>query len=415
MTTFDPVFPVPVVALVLGAAAILACFREFRPGARKLRPGWLRLPALLCRLGALAVLGYLLMNPSRSHEQAVPSSKPLVLLDGSDSMLLRNADSTTRWEDGLSFASETVSGLGEAEVRVFSDGVSEITSPAEAKAAGGLTLFGPALQEALSSSDEVYDPIIIVSDGRPTDRGDLGNALALARSRGVTLAAHVVGDETLPRNAAIASVVAPEMIRAKSRIGVKVTLDVTGFSDDEEITLEVRDSRDEVVATREVPANFRAPVVLSFESELSGETYRLELKQSGAEEISLDDNTYTFEVKVAARKIRVLMVEGTHVKRSVGTKGHWWNDLRLLTDAWASSGDIEYELITATSEYANEPNLYGVSLHNGEMKLDISRTFPKTREELYKFDVMMISDIPVGNFSEEQMQWVVDWVIDRGA
>lgn len=102
------------------------------------------------------------------------------------------------------------------------------------------------------------------------------------------------------------------------------------------------------------------------------------------------------------------LVEGTHVKRSVGTRGHSWNDLRLLTDAWDSSGEIEYELLTATSEYANEPNLYGVSLHNGEMKLDISRAFPKTREELYQFDVMMISDIPVGNFSEEQMQWVAE-------
>ena len=415
MTIFDPVFPIPLILLLVGAAALLACYREFRPKARAMRPAWFRWPALVCRLGALAVFAYLLMNPSRSFDQEIPASKPLVLIDGSDSMMLKNADSTTRWEKGLNFVKGATRDLGLVDVRVFSDDVSEVTPPEEAEAGGGQTLFASSLEKVLSGTEEVYDPIIVVSDGRPSDRADLGNALELARQNGVTLGAYLVGDDSLPRNAAIASVVAPDIIRAQSRVNIKVSLDVTGFDPAEEITLEVRDERNLVVATREVPAGITVPVAMSFESELTGQTYQLTLKHSGEEEISLADNSYAFDVDVAVRKIRVLMVEGTHVKRTVGKKGHWWNDLRLLTDAWDSSGDIEYELITATSEYANEPNLYGVSLHNGEMKLDLSRTFPKTREELYKFDVMMISDIPVGNFSKEQMQWVVDWVTERGA
>ncbi|YCM46246.1 glutamine amidotransferase [Verrucomicrobiaceae bacterium 227] len=417
MMTFDPVFPTTLVALLLGGAAVLACYREFRPGARVVRPGWLKWPALFCRLGALAALAWLFLNPSLVHEQAVPASRPLILIDGSDSMKLRSEGGATRWEDGVDFSKEMKSGLDSAEVRVFSGFVSEAVDleGGQMLETGGLTLLGSAVERVLAPASEIYDPVMIISDGRAIDRNDLGNALALAQSRGVTLGAHVVGDETLPRNAAITSVIAPETIRPLARIGVKVLLEVNGFEDDEMLTLEVRDSQGAVVATSEVPANLRAPVLLNIDSQLSGQTYRLELKQSGAEEISVADNFHTFEVEIAVRKIRVLMVEGTHVKRSVGDQGHWWNDLRLLTDAWASSGDIDYELITATSEYANEPNLYGVELSNGEMRLDFSRTFPKTREELYQYDVMMISDIPVGNFSEEQMQWVVDWVIERGA
>ncbi|MBP6782377.1 MAG: hypothetical protein KA152_01215 [Verrucomicrobiales bacterium] len=85
-----------------------------------------------------------------------------------------------------------------------------------------------------------------------------------------------------------------------------------------------------------------------------------------------------------------------------------------MTRAWEATGDIEHVCLTPWSQYLNEPNLAGVTFANGEMLLDRTKDFPKTREELNAFDVVIISDVPEGNFSKEQMEWVVDWVKNRG-
>lgn len=270
------------------------------------------------------------------------------------------------------------------------------------------------------------DHIIVVSDGRAHDSQNLSATLAGARLRGIPVSAKVVGSDTPPRNAALASVLAPRYTRARTRVTLPVDIETTGLAAGEPLTLTLTDNNTGTELAKEEFAT-PAPTVagaenqprhaerkIAFETGTRTATYTLRLTGPSGE-VALDDNTFTFSTEVIGTKLRVLFVEGTHVVRSVGDSGHIFNDIELITKAWDATGEIEWDCLTPISEYVDRPNLVGVKQFvNGEMLLDKTKTFPRTREELYKYDVMLISDVPVGNFSKDQMQYVVDWVTERG-
>ncbi|MEZ5299610.1 MAG: hypothetical protein R3F11_02915 [Verrucomicrobiales bacterium] len=105
--------------------------------------------------------------------------------------------------------------------------------------------------------------------------------------------------------------------------------------------------------------------------------YRLDLAAPGAPEIDRADNGFSFTLEVASTKLRVLFVEGTHAKRSVGGDGHFINDMELMTRAWEESGEIEHTSLTALDSFVlDASNLFGVSFSNGEMAIDTGVRFP---------------------------------------
>ena len=414
----DPVFPIPLIAAIAGVATLFALYRAAT--GRTMRPAWLQFPALLFRVVAVALLALFLLNPSTPVNVTVPDSRAVVLLDESASMSLG-----TRWQDASAWTTELEAGLKKDGLPtpglfVFSNSVDSINDSATLAArtpAGAETNLSRALERVLSATGALPpDHIVVISDGRAHDRAALQAALASARAKGVGISTHVVGTDTPPRNAWIAAVQAPRSVRSMSKLAVHVDVDSTGVAAGEVLALVMKDESGATVARADLRATGDGkPVetVLTIESGLRAARYSLELSASG-KEVTLDDNRFDFSVDVATSKLRVLFVEGTHVKRTVGTTGHWWNDMELMTRAWDATGEIEYQCLTPMSEYLNSPNLVGVTFVNGEMLTDKTKDFPKTREELYRYDVMLISDVPVGNFSADQMQWVVDWVTERG-
>ena len=423
----DPVFPIPVIAAVTGVGALLAIVRVV--WGRPLRPAWLQVPVLLLHLAALAVIAALLLNPSLPVQTPVPASRSLLLIDKSASMSLGAPGQLTRWQEAVKWVDEVsrdavAAGLPKPVVIAF-DTIAQPPAAdlATVKPDGHDTNLSAALSQTLSESGAApYDHVIVVSDGGARDRAALPAALALAHAQGVPISTRAVGTDSPPRNAWIASVQVPRIVRPRSRVALHASIAATGFTASETFTLALKDESGAVVTQTDfrMPGDSghggEAPVeqTLLFDSGLRTARYTLELLPSPGE-ISLDDNKVAFTLEAASTKLRVLYIQGTHSKRTVGTEGYALNDLELMTRAWDASGDIEYECLTPVSEYANTPNLVGVTFANGEMILDKSRSFPARREDLYRFDVMIIGNTPVGNFSQEQMQWVVDWVTQRGA
>jgi hypothetical protein len=312
----------------------------------------------------------------------------------------------------------TAAGLQPPALAAFSTGVESAGDLAARKPSGTESNLAAALERVIATAGATApEHIVVVSDGRAHDRHGLPSALALARARGTGISTHLVGSDTPPRNAGIAAVSAPRVVRSNARVTVRAELAVTGHAPGEALSLSLKDESGTRLGGAELraPAKDAGPVecAISFDAGVRTARYTLELA-GDARDVAHDDDRFDFTVEVATSKLRVLFVEGTHVKRSVGTSGYWWNDMELATRAWEATGEIEYECLTPVSEYLNSPNLVGVSFANGEMIPDKSRDFPKTREELYRYDVMLISDVPVGNFSTQQMQWVVDWVTERG-
>lgn len=414
---FEPVFPVPVIIGVAAASAVLAIARAVF--GKSLQPRGIQAPVLLLRLGAITLVAIFLMNPSTPVSVKSPEGRSVVLLDKSGSMSL---GAPTRWEEAGKWIKEfraamVDAGLEPPAVVGFASEVEAVDDFEERKPTGLETKLAGAIERVLTTGTTPPDHIVVLSDGRAQDRQALPAALALARARGTGLSTLTLGSDTPPRNAGIVAVAAPRVVRSNARITVHVELGISGYKPGEVLSLTLKDENGERVAGAELltPASGSSALecMLAFESGLRTARYTLELAPD-ARDVVPDDNRFEFTVEVATSKLRVLFVEGTHVKRSVGTNGYWWNDMELMTRAWDATGEIEYECLTPISEYQNSPNLVGVTFANGEMIPNKTRDFPKTREELYRYDVMLISDVPVGNFSTEQMEWVVDWVVERG-
>jgi len=420
LPAFDPAFPIPLIATVAGAAALFTIYRAF--AGRRL--GWLQVPAVLLRLVVIALLTIVLLNPSQRITLDKPENRSLLLIDRSSSMKLATGEQKNRWTDAREWvrtaSDEIRSTTGSApSLAVFDagwEGVPDQATLDKMMPQGGETRMASALAGVFErGADESPQQIIVVSDGRAHDLTELTKALAAARDRGAKIATKLVGTDTPPRNAWIAAVQAPRTVRPKAKVAVHVELDATGISPKESLALVLSEEGGKEVARTAFQPGEGGTVdkTLNFEIGMRTTKYSLRLVPA-ADEVAEDDNRFGFTVEVSSSKLRVLFVEGTHVKRSVGDTGHWYNDMELMTKAWDATGEIEYECLTPVSEYVDSPNLVGVTFKNGEMRQDPSKSFPSTREDLYRFDVMLISDVPVGNFSEEQMQWVVDWVTERG-
>ncbi|MEK7952126.1 glutamine amidotransferase [Luteolibacter soli] len=418
---FDPVFPIPVIAALAGAAAVFTLYRAF--AGRTMSPSWLQGPVILLRLVVIALLAFILLNPIERITLQAPESSSLILLDKSASMKLATGDKTTRWSDSKAWAVASkqaieTSGQPVPPLAVFNEELANVTDLDAVTPQGDETRLSTALASLFERGDEAPRQILVVSDGCTHDRGELPKVLATARDLGAKISTKVVGTDTPPRNAWMAAVQAPRSVRPKTKVAVQVDLASSGLPADEPLALVLREDGPggkEVARTdfRPRPDDSPTEKVLTFEIGLRTTKYSLELIPA-MNEVAADDNHFGFTVEVSSAKLRVLFLEGTHAKRTVGMDGHWWNDMEFMTRAWDATGEIEYECLTPLSQYNDSPNIVGVTFDNGEMRLDPSKSFPVTREELYRYDVVLVSDIPVGNFSTEQMQWVVDWVIERG-
>jgi uncharacterized membrane protein len=81
-------------------------------------------------------------------------------------------------------------------------------------------------------------------------------------------------------------------------------------------------------------------------------------------------------------------------------------EYRWVRDALVEDKDIECVALVADQQYIQRPRLTRVD--------DSYRGFPATREELLQFDCVICSDISVGAFTREQLDWTVELVDKRG-
>jgi hypothetical protein len=104
-----------------------------------------------------------------------------------------------------------------------------------------------------------------------------------------------------------------------------------------------------------------------------------------------------FRIGARKGKIRVIYMEGT-----VSPPGEY----RFIQDALQEDPNIECVCLEVNNQLADKPILFRVN--------DPSRGFPSTREELFTYDVVICSDIARTAFTQEQLDWTVELVAERG-
>ncbi len=442
-------FLTPLTLAVIGgfALALLGVFALLRlvagpPAAVARRAGLLTLRAL-----AIATLALIILNPSDVTETPGPIDRPdlFYLLDASQSMAF--GDEETRFEHARRLMREAETSIGDdphADVKLFRFGHrlaavdqqktadSNQTQP-DAKAPSvdkkktnekplepvdSDTQLVTALRQASSRFGRRPPAgIVVFSDGRSRDESGVEQVAAQFAKLKVPVHVVPVGDTSKGGDVAVVAVVVPARVRRYTSVDVQIFLRSYGFEGRRcEVSLVEPGSSD---GSGERPLAPVLPVTLhdGFQSvELSfrtePKTRKLKVKVSSLpNEVSATNNEFATQVMIDRTKIRVLYIEGSSqplqpVQR--GTKYEVRGPYSDIQNALTEDEDIECVVLHAQ---AGRTRLQRVGENS---QFGTVRGFPETVAELAAFDALILSDVAANSFTDQQLEWIEQWIGQRG-
>jgi len=408
--TWNPSFDWWLIAAIGAVAFVFATLLIFR--SERLGRRWMRAPIWLLRLACLALLLVILANPVRNDVVSTRGGDALevVLVDTSQSMALEKpASRLERARDWSQSVAEAAPGC-----RVYGFG-EDVDFNGATTLKGGSTRLARALRRVLESNPERrLANIVVVSDGRIHDRAELADALALARQRRVAISTHTIGRDEPPLNAAIRACRVERSAPTGTRVRVDVQVATSGLTDGTELQLSLKDDAGVVLAS--APVTVRkgaAETQLALEAGLRTAAYTVSLTRIDGE-LTHADNDFTFTLEIADPKIRVFLAEGSLTSHDMGDER--WAAGRFFTEAFRRAGDIECELFQMVQQDTPGQPLFFVRGFDERERhvLEMSRSTPRGREEWWRYDVIIISDIARTTFPEAEMEWVRQLVAERG-
>ncbi len=405
--------------IVIGCVSLAGWSYHRLLGSRGARLGAAVLRSLVLLAIALLLAGPVRIDPDERDEPDVV----VVLVDRSASMAIGDVadgdaavtrDEAIRralveqaavfGEGGLNHGARRMVWLG------FGEDVRELppmTDPAawerpEAQADEPATALRTALERALrEGGGRPLASIVLITDGRSPESTGVELVRRVAQ-RGTRVHVVPVGAAEPPFDLAVGQIEAPDQAFANDVVPISVSVDRSGgaaggASGGEPGGVRVRlmdvETGEEIDA-RDVAGDAVGPVRLTARSERAGPVrYRVVVEAGGRRELMLTNNSREFVVEMLDRPVRVLYVEGYP---------RW--EYRYLKNLLLREESIESSvlLLSADQNFAQEGDL------------PITRP-PSTPEEIRRYDVVILGDVPPGYFAPEQLQLMRDHVAANGA
>ena len=387
------------VALAVGTIALIVVARRTAMSER-LRSWTLFLP----RLGVMALLAAVLLNPVRRSEHRAPEQPAQVqfLVDASRSMALEQPNSRALVvQQAIQAVDSQLPPAGKRpHVQLFRFGrqLASAADLAQLSPSDNVSQLSDALEQLPSRFPrELPRGIVVFSDGAIDDADRLQEVARSFRSMQVPIHVYPVGGKQVRGDVAIEELVVPPRAEAGVKVPIRGVVRGTGY-EGERLVLQVRSADG-----RQLRPLATLPVTLSekpqpFEMIVESQPEYGELVLEApplADEVTEQNNRVAFQISKTARKLKVLYMEGTG-----GTEFRW------VHDALQEDKDIQCVTMVADQQYVQRPRLMRVD--------DALRGFPATREELLEYDCVICSDISIGAFTREQLEWTVELVNQRG-
>jgi uncharacterized membrane protein len=392
---------IAVCGVALSSALILRSKRIPNPG--------LKVFILVLRLATLAILLLILANPVYLEQQKTLKARDrnLFLVDTSESMgleaprtrLSQACDLLTPILTDPRFRPRTQAFSFDTDL-VVPRGVQ--APPLPPQNLGKETRLGQALVRlAQTTADEGVANIVVLSDGRIHDRERLGEAARLALRQGIPISTFAMGKNSGVFNLAIQSCQVERYAPAHGRVPVRVVVDAKGTSGQiAKLGIKTRDGRLRVEKQIEL-SDGRKEITLPLQIGAQTENYVLQLTPLPGE-ITHADNVFEFRVGVTNPMIRILYMEGsTSFHEAWGIQQY-----DFLPRAFRETGHMEVDVLIVDVQKTVGGRLFFVN--------DPRRGYPRTREELFSYDVIICSDINRFIFTPEQLEWTVELVAKRG-
>lgn len=255
------------------------------------------------------------------------------------------------------------------------------------------TALGDAVRELLERKrGQPLAGIFLATDGA----NNLGTApieaARLARAEGVPLYIYGVGI-TSPRDIIVANLFTQDVAFVKDELPVTVRVRGQGLrGESAKIVLRLGD---EIVASKELTFtdDEEQTVALPFTPKEVGE-YELRASiEPRADEAAKDNNGVTQRLKVIDSRIRVLLVEETPRWEFRYLQSVLLRDRRIDLKCWLVESD------PGIAEGEGSPYVKG---------------FPETKEELFKYDLVILGDVAVKDLGGDRLAWLDEYVAKFG-
>ncbi len=357
------------------------------------------------RIGALAVLVFCLARPMLIISTVVPQQNFLgILVDDSRSMQIADGETPrSQWvyDQFGPEGSELLSALAERfKLRFFrfSETTTRLNDASELAFAGRQTDLGRALDAARRELAAVpLAGLVLVTDGATNSPGSMTDALMQLRASGVPVHTVGLGQPRFERDLAVERATVPQTALQGSSVAVDVTVVHRGF-DGETVQLTIEDggrilNAQEVQLSRDGEAS---TVRAHFVAEESGpRTIRFHVAPQDGEIVE-ENNTMETLIYVDDGRRRILYFEG---------EPRW--EVKYLRRAIAEDENVEVVVLQRNAD--DKFSRLGV-----EDSLELIAGFPTTREELFRYDGLILGSIEASFFTHDQLGMIADFVSRRG-
>ena len=390
--------------------AVLAIFigvwLTYLKTTRPISPPW-KAFFVVTRGSVLVLLLFCLLRPVITTIQTSPQETYLgILIDDSQSMSIADLPGGQSRRDGVEevlFDGGLVEDLSDSfQIRTFrfDKDTQRIAGAGDLVQAGTASSIDQALNYVNDQLSGLrLGGLLLVSDG--ADNSGATDPVVTAQdfgARQVPIFTVGVGKESIPEDIGIVDVSSVETVLEGSVFTVQAGIIHQGF-EGQEVEISVRDG-EEVVASEIVTLGV-SEVTRRYELEITPErpeliVYDLQVELQPGEIIE-ENNSYSFLVDNSEKSaLDVLYVEG-----------HPRNEYKFIRRALESDESIRLAtyLQTGPEKYYRQ----GI-----ESSTELSSGFPSTKEELYRYEAIILGDIEENFFNADELQMIEDFVAERG-
>ena len=390
--------------------AVLAIFigvwLTYLKTTRPISPPW-KAFFVVTRGSVLVLLLFCLLRPVITTIQTSPQETYLgILIDDSQSMSIADLPGGQSRRDGVEevlFDGGLVEELSDSfQIRTFrfDKGTQRIAGAGDLLQAGTASSIDQALNYVNDQLSGLrLGGLLLVSDG--ADNSGATDPVVTAQdfgARQVPIFTVGVGKESIPEDIGIVDVSSVETVLEGSVFTVQAGIIHQGF-EGQEVEISVRDG-EEVVASEIVTLGV-SEVTRRYELEITPErpeliVYDLQVELQPGEIIE-ENNSYSFLVDNSEKSaLDVLYVEG-----------HPRNEYKFIRRAL--EGDESIRLATYLQTGPEKYYRQGI-----ESSTELSSGFPSTKEELYRYEAIILGDIEENFFNADELQMIEDFVAERG-
>ncbi|HKY05765.1 MAG TPA: glutamine amidotransferase [Blastocatellia bacterium] len=390
---------------LLAALALLIYFVYARPGLR-LSSGW-RASLIAIRCALIVLIFICLMRPVIVVPSVVPQSTYVaVLMDDSSSMKLTDEQGGARLDalkrvmtPGSDFYQQ-LSDRFKVRAFKFAARAERVADAGELTASGDRTNLAAALDQGVRDAAGLpLSAVVVMTDGAINVEGDATSGIETTinnlRARGLPVFAVGVGQPLLEGDIELIRVTAPRRVLRGSTVTAEMLIQASGGTGSVKIDL-TEDNH--LLRSQEVPLQANATTVarVSFIPSSPGlHRYTFAAQPSPGEPVT-ENNSQEILIEVEDAHPKVLYVEG---------EPRWeYGKLR------AAMSEEKNVVLTSVVRSA-DGKFYRQGVESGE---ELATGFPKSEEELFKYDAIILGSIEATFFTFDQLKAIEQFVSRRG-